>query len=196
MRLGAVMLASGESARFARGNKLLAPFMGEPLIKRTFAALPPQLFTSRLVVTRSEEIATLAQGCGLRALLHSLPDISDTIRLGVKAMADTDGCLFCVGDQPFMSADTVSRIILAFRDEPTRICRAAFGGLYGSPVIFPKALYGELAALEPGQSGSAVIKRHAALVRAVEAGALKELMDIDTQEDHQRLEGEGNAASW
>lgn len=186
MRAGVVVLASGEGRRFG-GNKLLAPFNGRPLIAHTLAALPRELFARRLVVTRSAEVAAIAESMGFETLLHSLPDVSDTIRLGVSTMSETDGCLFCVGDQPYISADTVGRIISAFADEPTRIYRAAFGNRLGNPVLFPKELYGELASLAEGQSGGAVIARHKELVRAIEAATADELADIDTREDYQRL---------
>ena len=194
MRISAVVLASGESRRFGSGDKLIAPFRGAPLVVHTFDALPRELFAARLVVTRSDDIAALAREHGLSALMHSLPDVSDTIRLGIGEMRYTDGCLFCVGDQPYLSAETVTRITVAFLNDPTRIYRAACGAHIGNPVIFPRVLYGELAALAVGQSGGAVINRHAALVSLIEVASPNELLDIDTQEDYQRMECEGNAA--
>lgn len=142
--LGAVVLASGESARFGDSDKLLAPFHGKPLLAHALMALPGDVFIRRLVVTRGAEAAALAKSLGFDVLLHDKPDVSDTIRLGIARMRGLDGCLFCVGDQPLLRADTVRRLAAAFAAEPARIVRAAFDGRGGNPVLFPQALFGEL----------------------------------------------------
>lgn len=185
--LGAVVLASGESARFGDSDKLLAPFHGKPLLAHALMALPGDVFIRWLVVTRGAEAAALAKSLGFDVLLHDKPDVSDTIRLGIARMRGLDGCLFCVGDQPLLRADTVRRLAAAFAAEPARIVRAAFDGRGGNPVLFPQALFGELAALAAGQSGGAVIRAHRELVLPVQAQYALELEDVDTRTDLKRL---------
>ncbi|MEF9878096.1 MAG: nucleotidyltransferase family protein [Clostridia bacterium] len=191
MRIGVVVLASGESRRFQGGNKLLAPFGGKPLIAHTLLALqstPPLLpFEQKWVVTRSAEVARLAQALGFEPLLHQLPNVSDTIRLGIEAMQEMDGCLFCVGDQPFLNANTIYQMLSAFAQFPQSMVRVSFGERVGNPVLFPKALFHELASLKEGQSGGTVIKRHAASVKCVQASQEEELQDIDTYADYEQL---------
>ena len=149
--VGAVVLASGESKRFDGGCKLLAPFPDQPLLTRVLEALPPALFVRRLVVTRRPDIQRLAKDGGFDVLLHDLPDISDTVRLGVSAMTGLDGCLFAIGDQPLLTAETTGRLVRAFQAHPERIVRAYADGVPGNPVLFPKACYAALAALPPGK---------------------------------------------
>ncbi|MEG2701770.1 MAG: hypothetical protein RSA65_04095, partial [Clostridia bacterium] len=57
----------------------------------------------------------------------------------------------------------------------------------GNPVLFPAALFGELCALQGEESGSAVIRAHRELVLPVQVEAERELYDIDTQADYERL---------
>lgn len=184
--IGAVVLASGESRRFG-GGKLLAPYGGKPLIAYALAALPEEAFAKRLVVTRTPAIAALARELGFEAQLHSLPEVSDTIRLGIEAMAGLEGCLFAVGDQPLLQAATVWRMVEAFRQHPGHIIRAGWNGQGGNPVIFPGGCFQALAALPKGRGGSYLISRQQADVIMVEAASPLELTDVDTQADLKAL---------
>ncbi|MEG1775161.1 MAG: nucleotidyltransferase family protein [Clostridia bacterium] len=184
--LGVVVLASGEGVRFG-GGKLLAPFHGKPLLAYTLLALSPELFSKRVVVTRGAEIAVLAVAHGFHALLHPYAQLCDTIRLGTSWMQGVDGCLFCVGDQPLINPKTLRRMVEAFDANPNQMIRAAAGERMGNPVLFPAALFEELCALQGEESGSAVIRAHRELVLPVQVEAERELYDIDTQADYERL---------
>lgn len=185
MKIGCVILASGESVRFG-SNKLLADFYGKPLLNRLLDALPGGLVT--VVVTRSAAVCELAKAKGFRCLLHRQPEVRDTIRLGLSALPDTDGCLFCVGDQPLLTAETIKKVVDAYREDATRIVRAAYGDRQGNPVLFPPSLYSELETLAEGEAGVTVIRRHPDLVRTVQAAFAEELADVDTQEALEALQ--------
>lgn len=179
MNIGCIVLASGESVRFG-SNKLLADFKGKPLLSHLLDALPASL--NAVVVTRSEGVQRLAQERGYRCLWHRLPEVRDTIRLGLMDLGHTDGCLFCVGDQPLLTRGTIEKVLADFAAHPNSIVRAAFAGREGNPAAFPRALYGELSTLAEGEAGVTVIRRHADIVRTVEAAFAEELADADTPE--------------
>jgi molybdenum cofactor cytidylyltransferase len=179
MAIGCVVLASGESVRFGT-NKLLTDFCGQPLLGCLLDILPKTLQT--VVVTRSEAVRDLAHARGHRCLLHQLPEVRDTIRLGLMALPHTDGCLFCVGDQPLLTRATVEKVIAAYAAHPDKLVRAAFGEREGNPALFPPDLYGELSALLPGEAGVTVIRRHHDRVLTVQAADEYELTDADTPE--------------
>jgi molybdenum cofactor cytidylyltransferase len=157
MSVGCVVLASGESVRFGT-NKLMTDFCGKPLLSWLLDALPRGL--SSVVVTRSEAVRDLAQTKGFRCLLHRLPEVRDTIRLGLAVLPDTEGCLFCVGDQPLLTRGTIEKVVAEYRAHPDAIVRAAFGTREGNPAIFPRAFYDELSTLCEGEAGVSVIRRH------------------------------------
>ena len=92
-RSGCVIMASGLGVRFG-GNKLLAPFGGQPLILRALAATAG-LFARRVLVTRAPAVAQLAREQGVQAVLHSLPQRSDTVRLGLRALGVGRGWTAC-----------------------------------------------------------------------------------------------------
>jgi len=185
MAIGCVILASGEGVRFG-SNKLLADFCGKPVLTYLLDALPGGL--TSVVVTRSEAVRDLALDRGFACILHKQPEVRDTIRLGLEALHDTEGCMFCVGDQPLLTRETIENILSDYYTHPEAIVRAAFDGREGNPAIFPPELYSELIALGEGEAGVTVIRRHQTIVRTVTAGFAEELIDVDTPETLQTLE--------
>ena len=85
--VGCVIMASGLSQRFG-SNKLLAPFCGEPMLCRAFAATDTPKLSARIVVTRSDEVAQLCRSRNVPVLLHDLPGRNDTVRLGLSALLE------------------------------------------------------------------------------------------------------------
>ncbi len=189
MRLGCVLMASGHATRFG-GDKLLYPLNGKPLAAHIMDALPEGLFACAAVVTRNPEIAALAQARGLTAVIN--PDLNDdpavTIRLGLEAMPPgLDGCMFAVCDQPGLRTASIGKMGEAFRADTRRPVILGYSGRRGNPVIFPSALFEELAALLPHQTGRQVLQKHPQRLIVVEAQDESELQDIDTPEDLRRF---------
>lgn len=79
----------GISARFG-GDKLLTPLWGKPLISHVLDSLPPS-FSRGGGGDPPGGRRRLGPGAGLEAIVHDLPLVSDSIRLGLAAMADMGG---------------------------------------------------------------------------------------------------------
>ena len=185
LRLACIFLASGHSKRFG-GNKLLADYNGKPMADHIFSRFPSELFNQVVAVTRYANVAVSAAQHGFTIAENddTTDDIAKTIRLGLAALAPgADGCMFSVCDQPALSAESIEKLVRAFSAAPERIIALGHNGNRGNPVFFPAALFPELAALEPNQSGGAVIKRHKALLDIVEAIDPLELCDVDYRAD-------------
>lgn len=184
--LSCVIMASGLGRRFG-GNKLTADFCGQPMILRALDATEG-IFKARVVVTRHQDVAALCASRGVQAILHDLPGRNDTVRLGVEAAANHQGCMFLPGDQPLLRRETVEAMALCAADEPDFIWRAAHEGAPGSPALFPRWAFEALRRLPEGRGGSAVIARYPERVRLFEVQDARELMDADTREALERLE--------
>ena len=189
MKLGCVLMASGHATRFGE-DKLLYQLDGKPLAAHVMDALPGGLFVCTAVVTRSPQIAALAQARGLAAVMN--PDRTDdpavTIRLGLETMPPgLDGCLFAVCDQPGLRTASIGKMAAAFNVDPRCAVMLCFSGRRGNPVLFPAAMFAELCALSPGQTGRQVLQRHPQRLLFVEAQDESELQDIDTPEDLRRF---------
>ncbi len=183
--IGCVIMASGLGRRFG-GNKLMAEFHGQPMICQVLKATEG-IFDQRVVVTRHEDVAKLCQQQGIPVILHEMPHRSDTVRLGLEAVKGVDRCMFCPGDQPLLSRDTVAALAQASAQEPQRIWRAAFEETPGAPVVFPAWTFPELMNLPEGKGGGVVIKKYPEHIRTVQVRDKYELKDVDSPEDLQEL---------
>ena len=179
-KLGCVIMASGLGKRFG-GNKLMAPFRGEPMLCRVLSATEG-IFHRRIVVTRHEEIAALCREKGIEVVFHQLPHRSDTVRLGLEAVGAVEGCLFCPGDQPLLRQETVAALALAGVNDSGSIWRPCFEETPGSPVLFPKWSFPELKELPEGKGGGFLIKKYPERLAMVSVRDGYELMDADTPE--------------
>jgi len=178
---GCVIMASGIGSRFG-GNKLMADFGGVPVIGRVINAAKG-IFTRMMAVTRNAETAAYCRSMGIEVILHDLPYRSDTVRLGIEAMGNTDGCIFCQGDQPLIGRTTLKAMALAAKNDKNSIFRASYGGTAASPILFPSWVFGELKELPQGKGGGYAVKNHPECVRSVNADSPYELRDIDTTDD-------------
>ncbi|MBQ1954289.1 MAG: NTP transferase domain-containing protein [Clostridia bacterium] len=179
--IGCVIMASGLGKRFG-GNKLMADFEGQPMINRILDATE-DIFSRRVVVTRSEEVAYLCKTRGIETVLHDLPFRNDTVRLGIEAMEGVERCMFATGDQPLLSANTVASLALNAKVGADFIWRPMCNGVPGSPVVFPRWAFYELKDLPEGKGGSVVIKKYMDKLRTVTVRDMFELKDVDSIED-------------
>ncbi len=184
VRIGAVLMASGAGTRFG-SNKLLAEVEGVSLIQRTFSALPAHLFARAVVVSRYPELLDQAARAGYHAFENPLSHLgqSVSITLGLAALEDMDGVLFAVCDQPWLTRESVRRLLSTFRADPTRITALGWQGTRGNPVIFPPDLFPALFDLEGDTGGGAVIRAHPHRLVVVEVGSADELRDVDRPHD-------------
>lgn len=178
--VGCVIMASGLGKRFG-GNKLMADFHGKPMIHRALDATEG-LFDSRVVVTRHEDVAALCRERGVEVVLHDLPHRSDTVRLGLEALGDLDGCMFLPGDQPLLRRETVALLLKSWKESPERIIRPIHEDTVGSPVLFPAWAFPELKNLPEGKGGGVVIKKHPHEILQVSISNPFEMADADTPE--------------
>lgn len=191
--VGCVIMASGRSTRFG-SNKLLAPFGGQPLLCRAFAATHTPLVAERVVVTRHAQVQELCNAQGIPVVLHDLPGRNDTVRLGLAAMLercpDLAGCMFLPGDQPLLRRATVDQLLTAFAQTQKETERVIFrlgapagngpDPLVGSPVLFSNGFFPELLTLPEGKGGSVLLHKYPTLVHTACIAQPEELADTDT----------------
>ena len=188
-RVGCVVMASGLARRFG-SNKLLADFMGQPVLQCTLSALPADILDV-VVVTRSPEVLALSERLEVRCVLHEGPYQSDTVREGLKALSDLPGCLFVPGDQPALTESSVRAMVSDFQLHPGSIVRLGWKGVAASPILWPSEDLPALAALEGDAGGSSLLAKRVELgarVRVVEAANELETQDVDTPDELARIE--------
>lgn len=194
-RIAMVLMASGFGRRYG-ANKLLEEFRGEPLFVHAFRRAAESGADSICVVTRFPEIARYVESKRMEIAGQSAPPdirviwnehpergISESLRLGLSAQQEADGCCFMVCDQPLLAGETLARMFAAFRQDPDRICVCSDGSRRGNPVLFPGDFFGELLALYGDSGGRQILARHPERIREIPVGDPQELFDVDSVQD-------------
>lgn len=188
MKIGCALLAAGAGRRFG-GGKLLYEVGGQSMIARALALYASIPFAARVCVTREEarEVQSLARDHGFSVAVNPDPErgVGTSVALATEALLQADpqldGILFAVADQPYLTPDSVERLLTAFSKEQTSIAALSFYGTRGNPVVFPNDLFHELSALTEDVGGAKILQQHPERLRLVEADDAQELRDIDTR---------------
>ena len=181
MKLGCVVLAAGRSRRFGE-NKLLQPLGGRPVLAHVLSALPRERFAKIVAVASDQEVEKLCGEMGLPCLRYSGGPQSESIRRGLAAMEDLDGCLFVMGDQPLCARASMERMLDAFLARPEAVIRLAWGDTPCSPVLFPRKYFSNLLRLTGEQGGMSALRDLEPEILLVQAEREEELWDVDTRQ--------------
>ena len=93
-----------------------------------------------------------------------------------------------LGDQPFIGAEAVGRLVAAFA-EGAKVAVATYGGKRRNPVLFSREVWPLLEAELAGDEGArSFLRRHPELVVEVPCEGVGNPVDVDTREDLRRLE--------
>lgn len=159
-RIAAIVLAAGQSSRMG-ANKLLADVGGQPMIRRTVAAMR-QAADHTIVVTGRDAGLVEAALEGLPVTFvrnpHFADGLSTSLKAGLAALPpDTDAAAIALGDMPLVTPDAVRRLIAALSPAEHRsIAVPVFRGERGNPVLWGRQHFEALKMLE-GDRGARVL---------------------------------------
>ncbi len=194
-RVGAVILAAGQSSRFrAAGGqdltKLVAKLDGKPIVRRVVEAALTTKARPVILVTGYARDSVEAAVAHLDISVAFNPEfasgLASSLRIGLTAMPpDVAGALVLLGDMPWIEpwlADALIDAFLARRDALAAVLSRE--GRRGNPVLLSQGLF-EAAMRLAGDEGA---RR---LIGALSASELVEVetpdtgvtFDIDTPED-------------
>jgi len=188
--------AAGASTRMQGRDKLLEPVAGTmPLLAERVAtaratglpvhvALPPrdrapQRWIHAREATRCVEITTANPGMG-----RTLAGLAKTLA------NDASGAMILPADMPDLSLSDLNKVIEAF-DSKQVFHGANIEGTPGHPVIFPRDMFGKLAALSGDMGARQLLKK--AQARLVVLPGEHALTDLDTPEDWAEWRQRGQA---
>jgi molybdenum cofactor cytidylyltransferase len=186
-----LILAAGASSRMGRPKQLL-DWGGRPLVRvAAETALAAELDPVLVVVggARAEVEGALE---GLPLSIVANPDYaagqSTSLRVGIAALGtDSDAVVVLLGDQPFVSATIVERLVAEWRASAAPIVAPLYAGQRGNPVLFARDVFYELLAIQGDQGARAVLAANPSRVHTVAFDDARPLVDIDTLEDYHRL---------
>ena len=232
--MDAVILAAGTSSRFGSENKLLAEVSGKPMFLHITEILASLQRSSRIdeivLVTNDPAIEDIVkrQYPLLRLVRNDHPEkgLALSMKLGILHLMRrseridretsferkriSEGCLFTVADQPYMTEETIQRLLNSWRlcgvcleellpgetgrHDPLHECArgpfantaiAACEGSHGpcNPVVFSGCYYKEILDLPEAETGGrALLQRYKDRLCLVPAQD-RELFDIDSKGD-------------
>ena len=183
--LAAVILSAGASSRMGRPKALLPYREGTFLEHLIEVTRDPRIGVTRVVLgAGAEVIRTIAKLDPSIVVLNPEWELGQlsSIRAGLRSLEgiNADGIVLCPVDHPLVSARLVSDLVERFYQNKKLIVLPTYNGRRGHPVIFSKALLGELLAAPEDKGARSVVWAHAADVLEVptdEEGVVLNLND-------------------
>ena len=197
LAVGVALLAAGEGSRMGGVPKCLIRIDGQPLIRRSLAALREFGAVRIAVVTGNYADAIESQVEGAAQIVRNpAPERGQqsSVRLGLEALAGhaLDVVLVMLADQPLIGAADLRELVAAHAARPA-ICRVSYpevDGQRGNPVAFDPSLVAEVLAArgEGGRGGlRGWIDANPAAVHRYPTSNPHFVTDLDTRDDLERL---------
>jgi molybdenum cofactor cytidylyltransferase len=146
--LAGIVLAAGTSSRFGAGNKLLAPYCGQAMVRSVVEAALATELDPVIVVTGHEAPAVREALAGLEVVYAHNAQFaagqSGSLKTGIANVPPRcDGAMILLGDMPQVTAEIINQLLDAFTDE-TCIVVPQHGGERGNPAILGRSSFAEL----------------------------------------------------
>lgn len=184
----AVVLSAGESSRMGRAKALL-PIEGQTFIERIVGALN-QGGIERIIIVlgfNAEEIRRQVIGLPVEILVNPDYKLGQLSSLQV-ALRHLDADKSCSGtmvhlvDHPYIDPKLVKLMLQRFDHATHSIVVPRHQGKRGHPVIFSRALFGELLSAPLDQGAKAVVNAHRDDTLEIDVPDAGITLDIDTPE--------------
>jgi molybdenum cofactor cytidylyltransferase len=184
-----IILAAGSASRFGSAKQLLS-FQGTPLV-RHIAQIALASGLSPVIVVSGAYTSQISQALeGLPVDIkhndHWQDGQSTSVQLGIMQLPPEAGSvIFFLADQPFVTESLVGALVEAHAASLAPIVAPLVAGHRSNPVLFDRRTWADFASLT-GDTGGRLLFAHHPVVW-VDWHDTRLLLDIDTQEDYQRL---------
>jgi molybdenum cofactor cytidylyltransferase len=194
MRLGAILLAAGESKRMGGVNKLAVEIQGVPLLRRALFALSGAGVDEVAVVIGhdAERLDPLISAFPLTIVRNERyrDGRMSSVRTGLAALhGPFNALLVCPADLPLLNAQDIQALIGAFKKRESGVAVVPrVGGKRGNPIVLDWAACEEI--LDGGADFGCrqFIDRNPDRVTAFDTGNDHYTVDLDSREDLLALE--------
>jgi molybdenum cofactor cytidylyltransferase len=188
--IAALLLAAGAARRFG-APKLLQELNGKPLARWSAELLLGAPVDEIIVVVPPDhaELRLALAGVEARFVVNPHPDrgMGSSLACGVSALdASVAAVLVALADEPALTHGALERVVERYRAGGASIVAPTYRGVRGHPVLFDRAVFGELRALSGDRGARSVVDQDLARVAFVELGEVQSI-DVDTPDDLARL---------
>lgn len=163
-----LVLAAGASTRMGR-QKLTLPLQdGTPLVRSVLEKVSAAQLDGITVVVSAEDdaviAATQAHGNCWQVVRNPHPEqgMSSSLRLGVEMMerGTVDAVIVLLADQPDVSIKVIDELVDVFEKTGKPLVQASYRGQPSHPVLFGRALFGDLMNITGDEGGRTVVQAH------------------------------------
>jgi molybdenum cofactor cytidylyltransferase len=191
--IGAVILAAGESSRFAQPKQLIE-FRGRTLIKGVVEAAKEAGCRPIIVVTGNDspKVATAIDDDNICIAENTQwrDGIGTSIRVGAQRLIDiapeAKAVVLLVCDQPFITGKILTSLMELWSATGKSIVASSYSNTLGVPALFDRTLFVELLRLEDETGAKPIILSIPG--RVAELPFPEGASDIDTLADYQELQ--------
>jgi molybdenum cofactor cytidylyltransferase len=190
-----IILAAGESSRLGQPKQNLV-FQNQTLLERVIETGLASNCKPVLVVlgANADVINPKIRHEDLK-IIHNpnwAEGVASSIRIAVNKIENGDqigSAIIMLCDQPFITTELLSNLQQKQIETGKPIVACSYQDAVGVPALFDRSIFGELRALARNDGAKNIIKEHQQDVATIrfEKGSI----DIDTQEDYERLINSG-----
>lgn len=188
-----IVLAAGRSRRMGEPKALLSAG-DETFLRRIVRELAEGGCTRVVVVTGTGDdaarIAAEAHAAGAEVVVNGDPEAEqvDSLRAGLTALPpEAEAAVVAPVDVPDVAAGLVRGLVDGFRRTGAPVVVPAAGGRHGHPVLFGRAVFGELLEEALPEGARTVVHRHRETALEIPVDRLPP--DLDTPEEYRRWRG-------
>ncbi|MEC7490289.1 MAG: molybdopterin-binding/glycosyltransferase family 2 protein [Pseudomonadota bacterium] len=185
-KIGAVLLAAGQSRRMGPENKMTVEIDGKPMVEHSVRALIESTAVPVVVVLghEPEEVEKALSGMDVTFVLNPnyAKGLSTSLRVGLAALpTDCTGAVVSLGDMPSVTKSDINSLIEAF--DPVSghsICVPTHDGKRGNPVLWARRYFDDMSSVEGDVGARHLIGENADQVCEVATSNSGILIDLDT----------------
>lgn len=186
-----LVLAAGTSSRLGKQAKQLLPWQDTTMLGWVVRRVEESRLDEVVVVVGHEAEAIRRNVALQRARFVEAPDFHEgctsSIRAGLEALhPQAEAVVLILGDQPGIERETIAAVVEGWRQLQAPVVRVSYRGRSGHPMLFTKALFGQLKALHGDKGVWKLCDAHPEWVREIELDRPFP-GDVNTWEDYTKL---------
>ncbi|HJZ74651.1 MAG TPA: nucleotidyltransferase family protein [Vicinamibacterales bacterium] len=186
-----VVLAAGTSTRMGQ-NKLLMELDGESLVRRAVERAARAGFDPLIVVLghEADRVRRALEGLDYQPVVNSDYErgVNSSLRVGIQAASASNAraAVVVLADMPFVTTAMLETLVSKYRRSDAPLVISDYEGVNAPPMLYDRALFGELAMSEGQGCGKHVVKTHRHEAETA-SWPVDALTDLDAPEDFQRV---------